>query len=99
MFFTLAPSPYRDPLKLALTQQIPILILSAGVLDGGDLFRICLIAFLAFWVGAFLIRHRRPETPTKLDVVVIKWSYIPLGIMTFVLVHWFWKLRGMPGLR
>lgn len=93
MFVPLARSPYKDPLKLALAQQITILILSAGVLDGGDLFRICLIPFLAFWVGVLFIRHHRPETPTKLDIIVITWSYTPLCILTLFLVHWFWKLR------
>jgi hypothetical protein len=95
MFFTLALSPYKDALKLALAQQITILILSAGVLDSGDLFSICLIPFIAFWVGVSFIRRRRPEAPTKLDVIVIKWTYIPLCIVTFLLVNWFWKLRGL----
>ena len=98
MFFTLAASPYKDAIKLALAQQIPILILSAGVLDGGDFFRICLIPFIAFWVGVFFIRRRRPETPTKLDIIIIQWSYMPLCVLTFFLVDVFWKLRGLPGL-
>jgi len=98
MFFTLAPSPYKDGVKLALAQQITILILTAGVLDGGDLFSICLIPFLAFWACVFLIRQRRPDTPTKFDLFFIKWSYMPLCVAAFFLVHLFWRLRGLPGL-
>ena len=98
MLFTLAPSPYKDAIKLALAQQIPILILTAGILDGGDFFRICLIPFIAFWVCLFLVQRRRPGAPTKLDVILIKWSYIPLCFATFFLVQWFWKLRGLSGL-
>ncbi len=95
MLFTLAPSPYKDALKLAFVEQIAILILSAGVLDGGDIFNICLIPLIAFWVGVFFIRRHRPEAPTKFDVFMIKWGYIPLCIVTFFLVHWFWRLRGL----
>jgi len=98
MFFTLARSPYKDAIKLALAQQITILILTVGVLDGGDLFSICLIPFIAFWAGVFLVRRHRPETPSKLDLIAIKWTYIPLCVATFYLVHWFWKLRGLRGL-
>jgi hypothetical protein len=97
MFFTLAPSPYKDAIKLALVQQVTILLMSAGVLDGGDMFAICLIAFVAFWAWALLVRHRRPQTPTKFDLLFVKWSYIPLCVATFFLVHWFWSLRGLRG--
>lgn len=97
MSFTLAPPLYKDAIKLALAQQIPILLLTAGILDGGDLFHICLIPSVAFWVCLLLARWRRPEAPTKLDVILIKWSYVPLCVATFFLVHWFWRLRGLPG--
>jgi len=53
MFFALASSPYKDAIKFALVQQITILILTAGVLDGGDMSAICLIPFLAFWPAFF----------------------------------------------
>ena len=98
MFSTFAPAPYRDAIKLALAQQIPILVLTLGILDGGDIFRICLIAFIAFWTCLVLVQRRRPEAPTRLDLTLIKWSYMPLCVGTFFLVHLFWKLRGLPGL-
>jgi hypothetical protein len=98
MLFTLAPSPYKAAIKLAVAQQIPILVLSSCILDGGDIFSICLIPFIAFWVGVWLIRHRRPQTPTRIELFAIRWSYFPLCVMTFFLVDWFWKLRGLPGL-
>jgi len=89
MFFTLAPSPYKAAIKLALAQQIPILVLGASILDGGDIFSICLKPVIAFWVAVWFIRHRRPQTPTKFDLFAIRWSYMPLCVMTFFLVHWF----------
>jgi hypothetical protein len=97
MFFTLAHSPFKAAIKVALAQQIPILLLSSCILDGGDIFMICLIPFFAFWVGVCLIRSRRPLTPTKFDLFLIQWSYAPLCLISFWLVHWFWKVRGIRG--
>lgn len=98
MFFTLASSPHKPAIKSALLQQVIILILAASILDGGDLFSICLIALVAFWAGVILIRRRRPQTPTRIDLFMIRGSYIPLCVITFFLVDWFWRLRGLPGL-
>jgi hypothetical protein len=92
------PSPYREPTESAVVQQVIVLVLAAGILDGGDLFRICLIAAVAFWVGVVLIRRHRPQAPTKLDLMLIRGGYLVLCIMSFFLVQLFWKLRGLPGL-
>ena len=94
----LAPSPYKESLKAAIIQQGIVLLLAAGILDGGDVFAICLIAVVAFWVGVWLVRRHRPTAPSRLDLVFIHWGYMPLCVMTFFLVHCFWRLRGLPGL-
>lgn len=98
MVTILAPSPYKESIKSALVQQGFVLVLAACIIDGGDIFKICFIAFIAFWVGVFLVRRRRPQTPTKLDLIFIRGSYLPLCAVTFFLVHFFWRLRGLPGL-
>ena len=94
----LASSPYREALKSALVQQGIVLFIAAGILDGGDILATCLIAFIGFWVGFHLVRHHRPQTPTKLDLIIVHGSYIPLCILVLFLVHCFWLLRGLPGL-
>jgi hypothetical protein len=92
------PSPYRGAIKLALAQQCTVLVLASMILDGGDIFNICLIAFIAFWAVVGFIRWRRPHAPTKLDLIFIQASYLLLCILTFFLVNFFWKGRGIPGL-
>src|SRR5271154_6438416 len=67
-----AASPYRDAIKLALTQQGAVLLLASMILDGGYIFDFCLIAFIAFWTVVGLIRWRRPHAPTKLDLIFIQ---------------------------
>ncbi len=98
MATTTALSPYREAIKSALLQQGIVLVFTAGILDGGDLFRICLIALIAFWTGVGLIRRHRPKSPTRLDLILIRGSYLMLCILAFFLVHVSWRLRGLPGL-
>jgi len=93
-----APSCYRNASTSALVQQGIVLVLAALNLDGGDLLRICLIAFVAFWIGVGFMRRHRPQAPARLALICIHAGYLPLCIVTFFLVHWFWKLRGLPGL-
>jgi hypothetical protein len=68
----LVPSPYTAALKSALIQQGIVLFIAASILDGGDIFAICVNAFIGFWVGVYLVRRRRPQTPTKLDLYYAK---------------------------
>ena len=92
-------SPYRHATKSALVQQVLILILAGMILDGGDVFQICIAALLAFWGGVAVIRWRRPRTPTRLDLILIKSGYVVLCVVTFLAVHFAWYLRGYGGLR
>jgi len=85
-------------MKIALAQQGTVLVMASMILDGGDIFSICLIAFIAFWAVVGLIRWHRPHKPTKLDLIFIRASYLPLCILAFFLVDYFWKRRGLHGL-
>ena len=61
----LAPSPYKESLKAAIIQQGIVLLLAAGILDGGDVFAICLMAVVAFWVGVWLVRPASSHRAVK----------------------------------
>jgi hypothetical protein len=69
---------YRRPIRLAMFQQILIAIVCLLMLDGGRAARFCGVLLLGFWLGAALIMARRPMTPTTLDTILIKYSFIPL---------------------
>ena len=88
-------SPYRTAITSTVVQQVIVLVLAAMLLDGGDLLMFCLVACLAFWVGVTFIRVHRGQTPTKMDLILIRSSYLLLCIITFFVVHLVWKLRGM----
>ncbi len=86
---------YRKPIFEALMVQIIIGLLSLLILDGGTTARICGIALVAFWGGTAVLVWRQPQTPTKLDLELIRFGYLPLVVGAFFLVHTLWILRGV----
>ena len=87
-------STYRVAMLSALVQQLVVLPLSVAMDHDLDVTQICLGAFLAFWVGAALIRLRRPQNPTRGDVIAIRSGYIPLCVFAGLITKWAWTLRG-----
>lgn len=74
-------SAYRKGFQLALVEQMLVLGLSALVLDGGRLFRVCGIATLVYWTVAMLIVGRRPASPTSFDLVLIRYGSLLLPLL------------------
>ena len=70
-------------------------VLSAFILDGGDTARICGIALFAFWAGATVLIWRRPHSPTRMDIQLLRFGYLPVLVIAFLLVHFIWRLRGV----
>ena len=88
----LAPA-YRSVRASVLSQQAAVLLLASMILDGGDILSMCLVALVGFWAGAVIICARRPQTPTRLDLLFIRFGYLPLCILAvfFTLTVWRWK--------
>ena len=96
MSYSLPISPsYRKPVFEAVALQALLGLLSALILDGGTTARICGIALVAFWGGAVLLIWRRPHSPTRTDIKLLRFGYLPLVVMAFFLVHFIWTMRGM----
>jgi hypothetical protein len=85
---------YRKPIFEAVVLQVIVGILSLMILDGGDCARICGAALLAFWGGAVVLIWRRPVTPTKTDLELIRFGYLPVMIIAFVIIQLAWRMRG-----
>jgi hypothetical protein len=50
---------------------------------------------VAFWGGATVLICRRPQSPTKTDIQLIRLGYLPLVVAAFFLVHFIWTVRGV----
>jgi hypothetical protein len=72
---------YRRPVFEAIGLQVLLGFLSLLILDGGTTARICGIALVAFWGGAAVLLWRRPQSPTRVDIQLLRFGYLPLVIM------------------
>jgi hypothetical protein len=63
-------------------------------LDGGDLAHICGISVAPFWCSAAVVTWRRPLSPSEMDLRMLPFGYLLLVVFAFLLVHFFWHLRG-----
>jgi hypothetical protein len=96
MHYTLPiSSAYRKAIFDALILQIVLGILSAMILDGGVCAQICGVALLAFWAGAAVLIYRRSQSPTEIDILLIRFGYIPVLIIAGVLIPMIWHWRGV----
>lgn len=77
--------PRSDFLPLVLTQQVPLLLLAALLLDGGQAFRIFGVAAIAHWSVIAMIQLRRRKF-TRGDEFLIRWGFIPLAVFTGLIV-------------
>jgi hypothetical protein len=86
---------YDSPIYEALAIQIILGLLSFLILDGGAIAQICGIALVAFWGGAAVLIWRHPQSPSKLDLSLVRVGYLPVIAITIFLAHWVWHLRGI----
>ena len=92
---------YKRPVYDALILQAIVCVLSGMVLDGGRFAHTVFLALLAFWCGATMIILRRPKAPTKWDLVLVQFGFLPLVMLTFALAgwvwswNWIWRIRGV----
>ena len=86
---------YDSPVFEALAIQVVIGILSLMILDGGRVAQVCGVALVAFWGGAVVLICRHPHTPSRADLQLIRFGYLPVVVLAFFLVGWIWHLRGL----
>ncbi|HEV2394162.1 MAG TPA: hypothetical protein VG146_17555 [Verrucomicrobiae bacterium] len=72
---------YDNPVFEALAIQAIIGLLSLMILDGGQVAQVCGVALLAFWAGASLLIYRRRLSPSRTDLQVIRFGYLPVLVI------------------
>jgi hypothetical protein len=88
-------SKYNSPIFEAVAIQIVVGILSWLMLDGGMTAQICGIALVAFWGGAVVLIWRHPQSPTKTDIVLVRFGFLPIVVAAFFLSQFIWHPRGL----
>ncbi|MGV3771400.1 MAG: hypothetical protein ACO1QB_00760 [Verrucomicrobiales bacterium] len=91
------PTKVPNPLQVAListsVQQALTLAFASMILDGGNCFRVCLIALIAFWAAAIIIIFRK-KPPSPIDRAFIRTAYVPICVIAFFLARFIWRMRG-----
>ena len=77
---------YEGALQVATVFQVVIGILAAFTMDGGQLAWVWCSAMVGYWVGFAFVRVRRKSKPTKVDLFVLKWGFVPLFVLAFFLL-------------
>jgi hypothetical protein len=84
--FTFSPA-YRGPIDLALAQHFTVLLLTAFLLDGGQMFRSWLFAVAAHWIVILMVMFRRRSSPTPSDLWVIRVGFLPVAVLAAVITE------------
>jgi hypothetical protein len=86
---------YDSPIFEALALQIVLGLVSLLILDFGMVAQVCGIALVAFWGGAAVLIWRHPQSPSRADLELIRFGYLLVVVITYILVGWIWHLRGV----
>ena len=85
---------YWPALKLAVFLQLVLGVLTALMLDGGRSFGFLKVALIGHWIGILLIIGRRPHSPTKVDIFLIRWGVLLLLLVAAGIAPFIWLMIG-----
>jgi hypothetical protein len=95
MRLSLSISPkYDSPIFEAIAVQIFVAIVGALIIDPIGLAQVLGIALLAFWGGVVVLIWRHPQSPSRFDLVFIRFGYFVVIPVAFFVVPLVWQLRG-----
>ena len=80
--------PIRARLSLVATIQGILLVFSSALMDGGEFFKILIIALAPYWLAVAFIAWKRGFRPARIDRNIIKYFY-PIAVAAAFL--WQWK--------
>lgn len=78
---------------MAVIQQVASGILCMMV-TADDMLWIWAYTMLAFWAGVALIAIRRGRSPTGFDIVLAKFGFVPLLLLTCFITALIWSTMG-----
>lgn len=68
----------------SIAVQVPLLIIGSLALDGGQLSQWVVFSITAYWLMALFIVIRRPRSPTRGDLIAIRFGFLFI-LMSFVI--------------
>jgi hypothetical protein len=90
---SLTPS-YRHAVVVGSVVALTFVVLSALLLDGGLTLQVTFMAILGYLGGLAVMAARRPQAPSALDLMLVRWGFIPLWIASQFGARYAWTLMG-----
>ena len=87
-------SVYWPPIKTAFLQQGIIAILALLILDGGYTLNVTVIAIVAYWLAFSIIVFRRPDSPTRDDIGLIRYGFLLIFFVVLATGPFVWAALG-----
>lgn len=87
---------YRGPILIGACFQAGFLLLGSLALDSGQLVQWTLFATITYWLMAALILFRRPQMPTKWDLILLRSGFMVILPVTIGLTSFVWSSRVFP---
>jgi hypothetical protein len=81
-------------LKTGVIIQVFLFILTALMLDGGQLFRQFLLAMVGYWIGVAFIFVRRESTPKKTDHFFLRYGSLVLLLLAPMVANVIYAIVG-----
>jgi len=92
------PKELRSALRDSIAVQIGLGAIGGLMLDGGMCLQVWAFSMGAFWGGCAIVLGRRWKSPTKADLMVIRWGFLVLCLLvTPALSGLVWRVRGVTG--
>ena len=83
----------KEGLDLTLFVQGATLFITGTILDAGQLFNACLCAIVIHWIIAIIVWLRHRHSPTKLDLILFRGTYVfTIGVV--LVLYFLPELRG-----
>ena len=86
---------YRAPIYVALGLQVITVFLSPFAPDHGEFTQFACMAATAFWGSVVVLVARRPRTPTRTDLLWVRYGYLAAVAVAYVVAPIVWCLRGV----
>jgi hypothetical protein len=86
---------YQSALKVALLLQIIIGLGAAIAIDGGMTFDMWWRSMAAYYGCYAVMVFRRPNTPTKVDLFLVKWGFVLLIPFIPIISVYMWRWTGV----
>lgn len=87
---------YEKAIAFSFGYQVVLLLISGMVLDGGQCAGYMLVSMAGFWASVIVLILRMRWTPSKIDILYIKWGFFPILISLPLIMSFVWKLTQLP---